>query len=127
MMITAGLGMVDRDIEVGKEYKVGTFTVDGVTYDRYVKIIKTGSLPSSISDGKTIPHGIVGVQDFISVYGVAKRNVGTNKYTTPIPYVMPTSSTSQFIGFYIETDSIKIYANYDFHLYDGYVILEYYK
>ena len=121
-----GLGMVDRDIEVGKEYKVGTFTLNGVTYDRYLKIVDCGALPNNTS--KNVAHGItfigiIGISGWSAYYTNPSDTVPT--YVIPIPSVNAVSSI--LVGVYITPSNIVITGNYDLTTYHGYVILEYFR
>ena len=119
MMIGTGLGMVDRDIEVGKEYKVGTFTLNGVTYDRYFKIVDCGALPSS-STSISVQHGIT-YTGILNTHGVA---MNASKYVLPLPYI--TTSTT-VVGYYIISDSITLMSASDLSNYHGYITVEYYR
>ena len=126
MMIGMGLGMVDRDIEVGKEYKVGTFTLNGVTYDRYVKVVDCGQMPNNARI--TVPHGISNVIDFLSVKGTANGIEGANHFSFSFPRVFVISNTQYVCDLYIQNDNIIINVpTYDLSAYTGKVILEYYK
>lgn len=124
MMIGTGLGMVDRDIEVGKEYKVGTFTLNGVTYDRYVKIIDFGQLPSGNPVTKSVPHGISNASGFLSIQGITQNSTGI---VVPIPYAHHSSMSYQ-IALMINNDNVSVYTTYDYTAYTKtYIIIEYYK
>ena len=120
-----GLGMVDRDIEVGKEYKVGTFTVDGVTYDRYVKIVDCGAMPSNTT--KPVAHGITNILGVLSLEGVMIRSSGTGNTWYVLPFC-DGISLNDTIKVYVDPANINIEANTSWGSnYYVYVTLEYYK
>lgn len=122
MMIGMGLGMVDRDIEVGKEYKVGTFTLNGVTYDRYVKIVDCGAGPNN--ETKPTPHGITGIVGVLGLSGIGKAT-NTDVYN-PIPLVT-TTGIGDLIRLFVNSTNISLRSSQDWSTLNILVTIEYYK
>ena len=122
MMVGMGLGMVDRDIEVGREYKVGTFTLNGVTYDRYVKVIDFGALPNTTT--KLVPHG-TSITNKNQILGIAAIAVSSASAVT-IPFVSAVSAN--VINIWCNETNISITPSFDATDYAScFVTLEYYK
>ena len=117
-MFTAG-GGIDTNLEVGVEKAVGTITINGTTYTRYVKIVDCGALPNAT--GKQVSHGITytGVE---AIYGTA---INTSNLTSiPLPYTSPSNA----IGIYITSSIIQINTVSDLRTYNkSYVTIEYYR
>ena len=124
-MVGMGLGMVDRDIEVGKEYKIGTLTLNGVTYDRYVKVIDFGALPNN--NAKNVNTDITGDYHVLSIDGVAFNN--NSGVMLPLPRV--NSNATYMIDLYVyktsSTNAIRLTTYTDLSSYMALVTLEYYK
>lgn len=126
MMITAGLGMVDRDIEVGKEYKVGTFTLNGVTYDRYFKMVDCGTTPTNVSSGvlmKQVPID----SDYTGVLGISGIGI-SSRYIIPIGMYNIASEQASY-DMFIDRSNILIRCPQNVALTCSqiYAILEYYR
>lgn len=119
MMIGTGFGIIDRDIELGKEYKIGTFTLNGVTHNRYFKIIDFGALPDTAT--KYVSSGIDSQISILSMGGVA----WSSSYYVTIPYI---ATNQARLVYAVQTNEVGIATTADYSGYsDCYVTLEYYK
>ena len=56
------------NFEVGVEKWYGTYTVDGVTYQAYSKLLDLGPLPSA-AGVTNYPHGITGIKQILQING----------------------------------------------------------
>ena len=109
----------DGSITVGVEKRVGTITIGGTKYDRYVKVIDGGAFPStatslSVALGATYV-GILSLEGMIS---------GASGYALPLPYTESNGS----IALYFQSGNIiavpsKTYSGYTQTL----VTVEYYR
>ena len=108
------------DLVVGQEQRVGTIKIDGITYNRYVKIIDFGALPDNAS--KTVAHGITGVVGWLNCKVTATSNVSTAGIT--IAYSTNTAITCYCNSSYVYVDTMD---NYSTRYTSSYAMLEYYK
>lgn len=114
------------DIEVGIERKVGTFTINGVTYDRYLKVIDIGTLPNNQT--KRMAHDISNYVGFISVRGIGYGTTNNIFYNFPLPRTFMISSVLHICDIFIEGANIALNCpDFDLSSYKGYAFLEYYK
>lgn len=120
-MIGMANGLLDCNIEVGVEKRVGTITINGVTYDRYVKIIDCGALPNSTSI--TIPNSTIsGLVGIINLQGIA---YGTNGFFS-VPRTNPNNNLNSIsLDYY--NNLIRVVTAADWSTYNLLVTLEYYK
>ena len=59
MIIGMGLSLYEGDIEIGQEYKVGTLTRAGTTYERFFKIVEMNP-PGTASGNMYYSQGSLG-------------------------------------------------------------------
>lgn len=114
-------GGYSSDIEVGVEKVVGTITIDGTKYTRYVKVIDFGALPDSTT--KSIAHGISSYVGILSIEGVSNRG----DMSINIPNIS-TASLTDAIGIYIDPTNINVITGRNYSTYiNTYITIEYYK
>ena len=125
MMIGMANGLMDQNIEVGVEKKVGTITIGGVTYDRYVKIVDFGALPNNDVDYEPLGETYVGI---LSISGVAHSSTGNT--TIPLPNNSNTNLADMVMlnmGNYIVNDSIRIITKANYSTFTALIFVEYYR
>ena len=111
------------DIVVGEELEVGTFTINGVTYSRYIKVVDFGALPNNTTEQKTKDFTYVGI---INIGGWAYRT-DTNS-TFPLPHIgLDDSNNIIFANIWIQDDKITILDNFNLSSFYGYLVIEYYR
>ena len=116
------------DIVVGEELEVGTFTIGGTTYTRYVKAIKiTTELPTTTT-AKAI--GSLG-ETYIGVLGLSGLVASTNTMMSlPLPYAGYDGTDVLSIGIFMQGDDIYMRTSKANFLtaYDSTIIfVEYYR
>ena len=123
MVIGMGLSLYEGDMEIGQEYKIGTVTISGTTYDRYVKTVKCDALPNNTS--KSVAHGItyVGV---LNMSGMVRRSSDNTAYG--IPRTWGSGTPTYYVDLYMDSTYIYIADNYNLTAFDNtYVTIEYYR
>lgn len=118
-MFGMGLGAIDGDIEVGVEKKIGTYTIGGTTYDRYIKIVDCEALPNATTKQKA--HGAT-FTNIISISGVAITSSGNR-----LPLPRASSNTTYCIDVYVDNTNINFSTAANFASYNAYVCIEYYR
>ena len=118
---------VGTDIEVGVERVVGTITINGTKYTRYVKVIELNPFTAPTTSAGTsvnTPHNITGMVGVLSVSGIITNN--TNYYL-PLPYFNPTSAAGQETTILATATNITVAYTYNWSGWTGIGIIEYYK
>lgn len=126
-MIGMANGLLDCNIEVGVEKKVGTITINGVTYDRYVKIIDCGQLPNSVGAIQTVAvnHGINGIVGVLSLSGTVYSSL-MDSYCLPYANVIHSESIT-LRARYGSLQDIALYVVGQWANYKALIVIEYYK
>ena len=126
--VCSGGGGIDTNLEVGVEKKVGTITIDGATYTRYVKLFSAGTLPNTTSkDMFTFDEPYEGI---IGLSGWARSNNSPKGQILPIPYATGTEAAKSYvIGILARANTgvITITTNYNYGSYTAFVVVEYYR
>lgn len=127
MMIGMANGLLDCDIEVGVEKRVGTITINGVTYDRYVKIVDCGALPNSAGAIQTVSvnHDINGIVGVLSLSGIAFSS-NMDSYCLPYANVIHNESITLRVR-YGNLQDIAMYVVGQWSNYKALITVEYYK
>ena len=120
-----GGGGYSSDIEVGVEKVVGTITINGTKYTRYVKIVDCGALPNSTTKTVNLDFDFVGILDY---YGISKSNDLSNPYFIRIPWLAANSAKNVVALIDYTNKSIRLTTTSDMSSYaQTHFFLEYYR
>lgn len=124
-IIRQDYGRLDRggDFVVGVEQKVGTITIDGVTYERFFKIVDLGSTQQNVQ--KVIPES-TNLVGWLSVEGTVSKYVASGTYDVGGWNVNIVINTASSFGFIYATEDniiVKTHVNCE----KVFALLEYYR
>ena len=116
------------DIVVGEELEVGTFTIGGTTYTRYVKVVDCGAAPNTLSSNLYYKQVDVG-SNFVGLLNI-NGTAFASTYQIPLPMINLANDGYSF-DFYVDTSLGKIVIRTKSDVSTNYpkilAILEYYR